>query len=84
MKYTPRELRSFLFYLQRNDNRPRSRRQLCEMIQRKKSPHIIDVIEQLVTEGCFEKWAGTDKQGRGLWLYRAVDKDGSAQQHDNA
>lgn len=72
--YSKQELVNRLYWGQKNDNVPRSRKELCEMIGRKKSKHILAVIETLVDEGYFERGLAQSIQGQVMFTYLATDK----------
>lgn len=72
-RYTPEALRSLLFWRQFEDNQWRSRLALCRLIERTKSPHIVDVIEQFVDDGLFERGIVVNNLGRDTYVYRVKD-----------
>lgn len=73
-QYSRQDLVNLIYWGQKNDNVPRSRRELTAMIGRKKSPHIVAIIEQLVDEGYFEKGMGETITGKMVYTYMATDK----------
>lgn len=50
-------------------NKPISRLEICRAIGKKKSPHILDMIEALTAGGWLAKSESTDKFGRPMWVY---------------
>lgn len=71
--YSPDELRSTLFWRQFEDNQWRSRLALCRLIERAKSPHIVNVIEHFVDTGLFERAIVVNNVGRDTYVYRVKD-----------
>lgn len=73
-RYTQQELCNAVYHAVLTAETPISRRQICDKIQRKKSPHILKMIEHLVDTNFVGKCTGTDKHGKVLLLYFSPDK----------
>lgn len=85
--YTPQELCNAVYCAVKNSPTPLSRLDICRAIGRKKSPHILDIIEQLFVGGWFTKTETTDKHGRKVFVYgvgRDVETGGACEQYQNA
>lgn len=70
--YTPQELCNEVYQACFNAGQPPTRKEICEMIGRKKSPHIIDMIENLVAGGYLEKTQVERGKWGGTWVYWAT------------
>lgn len=68
-KHTPQELCNAVYYAVTWSDVPLSRRQICDKVGLKKSPHMLKMIEYLVAGGFIGKCSGVDKHGRSLYLY---------------
>lgn len=68
-KYTQQELCNAVYFAVIQSEKPLSRLEICRAIGRKKSPHILTMIEHLVNTGFFSRCHGRDKFGRQMWLY---------------
>jgi len=73
-RYTQQELCNAIYYAVAWAEKPLSRREICDKIKRKKSPHILKMIEHLVETSFIGKCTGTDKHGKVLLLYFPPDK----------
>lgn len=72
--YTKEELVNRLYWGLKSQPEPLTRKELCEMIGRKKSPHIITVIEGLAHEGYFKRIPRTNARGTLEYTYATTAK----------
>lgn len=85
--YTPQELCNMVYCAVKSSSAPLTRLEICRSIGRKKSPHILQIIEELASGGWLTKTATTDKHGRHAFVYsigRNVDTGGACEQYQNA
>lgn len=54
-----------------------TRKEICEGIERKKSPHVIKMIEHLVSSGYVEKVSQPMAQGFDVFFYRGIVREGA-------
>lgn len=58
------------------DSEGLNRREICEALGRKKSPHLVDLIEHLVSCGVFEREDIGSPNGLPHYIYRLSDSPG--------
>ena len=68
-KLTPQELCNAIYCAVRKADNPLTRREICKTIGKQKSPHILNMIEELTKGGWILKTTGTDKHGRTAFFY---------------
>lgn len=72
---TPQELCDRVYLIVSTADEPLRRLEICKLLGKKKSPHIIEMIEHLVDTGYFRKEVVTDAQwGRGYAYSLAPDR----------
>lgn len=71
--YTQQELCDAVYKSVIDSSEPLTRLEICRAIDRKKSPHIVGMIRDLVSGGWLREIAGKDKHGRPAFKY-AVGK----------
>lgn len=77
--YTQQELCNEVYAAVLNASEPLTRREICEAIGRKKSPHILAMIEGLVSTGYLTKGTTTNAQwGQGYVYSAASNSSGEA------
>ena len=77
--YTNQELCDQIYSAVWHSEEPMTRRDICTAIKRKKSPHILDMIEHLATNGYFEKTVINDPQWGSAYVYSATNKSDNKQ-----
>lgn len=70
--YDAQELCNAIYYAVKNSATPLSRLEISRAIGRRKTPHILVMIESLVEKGYFERMVHTNKLGRETFVYRAI------------
>lgn len=76
--YTQQELCNEVYKAVVEAREPLTRLEICRAIDRKKSPHIVNMIRELVAGDWLREIADKDKHGRPAFRY-AVGKTANAQ-----
>lgn len=78
INYTQQQLCDSIYnFLLSSGDKWVTRKQICEGIERKKSPHILKMIEHLVATGYAEKVPQTMAQGFEVFFYRGINRTGA-------
>jgi predicted transcriptional regulator len=72
--YTTQELCNEIYKAVLEAATPLTRLEICWAIGRKKSPHIVNMINSLTANGWFDAFESTDKHGRPAFRYRVTSK----------
>lgn len=67
------EARALIFDIVAESPRPLTRTEIARAIRRVKSPHLIDMIEELVDEGIFQRWTQLYPNGVEGYVYALAD-----------
>jgi len=67
--YSPQQLVNEIYYAIMQSREPMTRLDICRAIKRKKSPHIIKMIDGMAKDGWLQVEIGEDRLGRAAYIY---------------